>query len=146
MFPEVLKQAIVTPIIKKASLDGNDLKNYRPVSNISFIGKVIEKAAISQINDHLRANDLEESLQSAYKMKHSTETALIKVKNDISSALDDNKAVFLVMLDLSAAFDTIDHDILLQRLNHGFGHRPKLVPILYHRSSVLCHCWWRYVR
>ncbi len=121
VFPEDLKRAIVTPILKKPTLDWNGLQNYRPVSNISFIGKVIEKAAICQVNEHLEANNLEEVAQSAYKCKHSTETALLVVNDHISRALDDNHAVFLVMLDLSAAFDTIDHDILFQRLDHDFG-------------------------
>ncbi|XP_072043250.1 uncharacterized protein [Amphiura filiformis] len=121
IFPGDLKQAIVTPILKKPNLDWNNLQNYRPVSNIAFIGKLIEKAAIIQINDHMHANELDELCQSAYKEKHSTETALLKVTNDIARAIDDNKAVFLIMLDLSAAFDTIDHDILFSRLEHGFG-------------------------
>jgi hypothetical protein len=121
VFPDDLKQAIVTPILKKTNLDWNNLHNYRPVSNIGFIGKVIEKAAMLQVNEHMHVNDLDELYQSAYKQKHSTETALLKVANDIAIALDENKAAFLVMLDLSAAFDTIDHDILFHRLEHGFG-------------------------
>ena len=78
-----MKQTIVTPIIKKTSLDWKELKNYRPVSNISFIGKVIEHAAISQFKEHMEKNDLNEVSQSAYKNKHSTETALLKVKDNI---------------------------------------------------------------
>ena len=82
---------------------------------------MIEKAAINQVNGHLEANNLEEVAQSAYKCKHSTETALLVVKDHISRALDNNHAVFLVMLDLSAAFDTIDHDILFHRFDNDFG-------------------------
>jgi hypothetical protein len=121
VFPCELKQAIVTPILKKQSLDWNNLQNYRPVSNVNYIGKLIEKAAISQVNDHMENNDLEECMQSAYKRRHSTETALLVVKNNIMKALDENRAVFLVMLDLSAAFDTIDHNILFHRLESDFG-------------------------
>ncbi len=121
VFPMDLKQTIVTPILKKTTLDCNDLNNYRPVSNIGFIGKVIERAAIIQVNEHTQANNLDEPFQSAYKKKHSTETALLKVKNDITQAIDDNRAAFLIALDLSAAFDTIDHGILLHRLEHDFG-------------------------
>ena len=61
----------------------------------------------------MEKNDLNEVFQSAYKNKHSTETALLKVKDDITRALDKNHATFLIMLDLSAAFDTIDHGILV---------------------------------
>lgn len=121
IFPHSFKQAIVTPIIKKSSLDWNELKHYRPVSNICFIGKVIEKAVISQLNDHMERNGLNEAFQSAYKNRHSTETALIKVKDDITRALDRNHAVFLIMLDLSAAFDTIDHEILFDQFEHVYG-------------------------
>ena len=114
--PSLLKRALVKPLIKKPSLDKENLKNYRPVSNLPYIGKLIEKAAIKQINEHLTENNLHEPLQSAYTTNHSTETALLKVTNDIFMALDKRHCVFLVLLDLSAAFDTIDHDMFLQRL------------------------------
>ena len=106
---------------KKQYSDCYELKKYRPVSNISFIGKVIEKAGISQFNEHMEKNDLTEVFQSAYKNKHSTETALLKVKDDITRALDKNHPAFVIMLDLSAAFDTIDHGILFHQFKHDFG-------------------------
>ena len=121
VFPSRLREAVVSPIIKKATLDKNILKNYRPVSNISYLSKIMEKLACAQINDHLNKNDLFENFQSAYRKRHSTETALLKVKTDIMKAMDNNKAVAVVMLDLSAAFDTVDHQILSRRLSETFN-------------------------
>ena len=76
---------------------------------------------LSQVNDHLISNKLFSPLQSAYKPHHSTETALLKIMNDLLTALDNGKICFLTLLDLSAAFDTIDHNILLHPLEHTFG-------------------------
>ena len=108
-------------MIKKSNADRNSLKNYRPVANLPFLSKVIEKAASRQVMDHVDSNYLGEPLQSSYKRHHSTETALLKVKNDLLCSLDNNKAVLMVLLDMSAAFDTVDHDILLDRLESKFG-------------------------
>jgi len=119
--PTALKEAIVKPLLKKPSLDKEDFKNYRPVSNLAFLGKVIEKAAIQQIDQHISNNNLHEPLQSAYTKNHSTETALLKVSNDILRALDKGKGVYMVLLDLSAAFDTIDHTVFLSRLEKVYG-------------------------
>ena len=66
VFPQAMKQAIVTPILKKINSDWNDLKNYRPVSNIDFVGKIIEKAAVVQVNEHMQANDLDDLFPSDY--------------------------------------------------------------------------------
>ena len=97
------------------------MKNYRSVSNLTFISKVIEKVISGRLNEHLINNSLFHPLQSAYRDKHSTETVLIKVQNGILSALDAGSSAILLMLDLSAAFDTIDHDILLSRLCNVYG-------------------------
>ena len=83
------------------------MKNYRPVANLSFISKIIEK--LLQIHDHLINNDID-NFQSAYKAGHSCETALLIVYNDIVTTIGRGNGVMLVLLDLSAAFDTIDHD------------------------------------
>ena len=115
--PDSLKKAVITPILKKQSLDRNVLKNYRPVSNLPFLSKVMEKIVAHQLTSYLTLNSLLEPLQSAYRKSHSTETALTKVDNDICMALDAGQCVFMVLLDLSAAFDTIDHDILITRLS-----------------------------
>ena len=119
--PGILKQAILKPLLKKPSLDSNDFKNYRPISNLRFISKTIEKCVAKQLIQHLDINDLGETYQSAYKRNHSTETTLIRVDNDIAMAIDKHNSVILVLLDLSAAFDTVDHGILLSRLSNRFG-------------------------
>jgi len=120
-FPSSLKEAIVTPALKKLGLDSNNFKNYRPVSNTAFLSKLIERSALCSVSNHIQHNNLSQVYQSAYRSGHSTETALLRVKSDILSAIDNQRAVFLVLLDLSAAFDTIDHDCLLNRLSDIFG-------------------------
>ena len=120
-FPSAARKAIIRPTLKKSSLDKNSLRNYRPVSNLSFLGKILEKVACSRLIKHMNENNLTDPFQSAYKSCHSTETALVKVKNDIMAALDVNQVVLLVLLDLSAAFDTIDRQTLLSRLSRRIG-------------------------
>ena len=71
--------------------------------------------------DHIHTNNLMEPLQSAYKSYHSTETALLKVKADILKVMDNQEVTCLVLLDLSAAFNMVDHKILLERLENYFG-------------------------
>ena len=119
-FPDDLKVALVRHLLKKINLDLVE-KNYRPVSNLQYIGKLIEKAVNIQLNDHITTNNLMEPMQSAYRVGHSTETASIKVKADILNAIDNKEVVCLVVLDLSAAFDMVDHQILLERLKIMFG-------------------------
>jgi hypothetical protein len=121
VFPQSFKFAHVTPILKKHNLDVNEFKNYRPVSNLSFLSKILEKLALSQLTTYLTSNNLFNELQSAYRQGHSTETALLKVVNDLLLSLDKKHVALLTLLDLSAAFDTIDHVILLKRLEDDFG-------------------------
>ena len=114
--PSVFKHAVVRPLLKKPSPDSNNLKNYRPVSNLSFLSKVIEKTVLRQPFAYLNSHDLLCPLQSAYRPCHSTETTLLKITNDILRALDYGDAAVLTLSDLSSAFDTVDHYILLHRL------------------------------
>ena len=125
LFPCALRTAVVRPLLKKDNLDRNTMNNYRPISNIPFISKLLEKVAVSRLVEHLSKNNLMEEYQSAYRADHSTETALLKVHHDISSALDQSHAVAHVILDLSAAFDTIDQNQLLSLLNAEFGVHDK---------------------
>ena len=119
LVPDGFKKAVVTPLIKKASLAVEDLKNYHPVSGLSFISKLVEHVVAKQLVDHIHRYGLDNSYQSAYKSGHSMETALLSIKNDIH--LSRGEATALVLLDLSAAFDTIDHSTLLSCLRDWFG-------------------------
>ena len=109
-FSENWKEALVKPLLKRAGLD-TVFNNLRPISNLQFISKLAERAVYEQTYDHLILNDLFPEFQSVYRKRYSTETALLKVHND----------TLLVLLDLSAAFDTIDHATLLLRLETSFG-------------------------
>ncbi len=122
-FPSTFKKAIIRPILKKSNLDPEEMKNYRPISNLHFISKILEKIVSNRIEDHLLTNDLHDPLQSAYRTAHSTETALLKVNNDILASLDKGQCTLLASLDLSAAFDTVDHAILITRLRNTYGIR-----------------------
>ena len=97
------------------------MKNYRPVSNLNFITKIIEKIMSNRIRSHLDKNYLSNTNQSAYKPLHSTETALLKIHNDICMNMDSGKATALVLLDLSAAFDTLDHSSIIEPLSGLYG-------------------------
>ena len=121
VIPMNLKRALVTPLIKKANADPDIFKNYRPISNLPFLFKTIERIASKQIQNYVDTNNLNANHQSAYRKYHSTETALVRVTNDILRAVDNHHHVILVLLDLSAAFDTLDHSILLQRFQERFG-------------------------
>lgn len=92
-----------------------------PIADIPFLSKVIEKSVAIQVHNYLNCYGLFPSLQSAYRKHHSTESALLRVSNDIFGILDSQREVILVLLDLSAAFDTIDHHLLLTRLRTYFN-------------------------
>ena len=103
---------------QKTSLDQNVLKNYCPISNLPFLSKILQKVVLHKPLAHLQENNLCNPFQSSYRNGHSTETA-----NDLLNAMDEDEISVLLLLDLSAAFDTIDHQILLSRLETVFGIR-----------------------
>ena len=116
-FPISFKSSIVIPLIKKPGLDREMLKKFRPVSNLSFLSKVIEKVISIRILD----NNIVDSFQSAYRAGHSCETALLRVYNDIVTTVGKGNGSFLVLLDLSTAFDTIDHNNVFYILEKYVG-------------------------
>ena len=97
------KQAMVRPFLKKPELDMNNLKNYRPVWNLSFVSKIIRKVVASRIKDPLDKHKLHDNQRSGYHSFHSTVSVLLRVHHDIATVLDNNSCSILVMLDLSAA-------------------------------------------
>ncbi len=112
--PSELKTAHIKPLLKKIALDPDDLKNYRPV-------KVVERIVSARLHTYLQESDLHTTFQSAYKPNHSVESALTRVQNDLLHAMDNQEVTVLVLLDLSAAFDTMEHRVLLDRLNQDYG-------------------------
>lgn len=121
IFPDSHKHAVVFPRLKKPSLDPDDSNSYRPISNLSFISKLIERVVANRYIDHAELNKLFPVKQSAYRRHHSTESAVLSVMNDVIRSIDEGKVVPLVLLDLSAAFDTVDHEILLEVLHNRFS-------------------------
>lgn len=117
IFPSSEKRAVVKPLLKKVGLDEEVLNNYRPVSNPSFLSKIIEKAMLMQLLPFFQTINVIPKFQSAYRESHSTETALCKIYNDLVENVCLGSTSLLVLLDLSAAFDTIDHQILLTDLS-----------------------------
>ena len=120
-FPSALECAIIRPVLKKQGLERDILTNYRPVSNLPFLGKVIEKAVSLQVTNYLSQHLLGDPLQSAYKAGHSCEPALLKVSSDIQLVFDDGEGMLMAVLDLSAAYVLVDHNILLSRMKSQLG-------------------------
>ena len=124
--PDSMKLAYITPILKKSSLDTSILSNYRPISQLSTISKVLERVVSSQLTSYLVSNSIADKFQSAYLPLRGTDTALSKIINDIAISIDSNSPTYLILLDLSSAFDTVNHAILSNRLNsigiHGQVH------------------------
>ena len=126
VFPEQLKNAAVRPNIKNQDGDVNDYKNYRPISNLPLLSKILEKCVLRQLNQHLSINDLHAKYQSGYRKFHSCETATLRIYNDLLCITDNGSQAILLLLDLSAAFDTINHSILLKKLKNSYGFKDQV--------------------
>src|SRR5208282_2402320 len=120
-FPAHYKNAQVMPLLKKTDLDRSSPVNYRPISNLRTVSKVLERLALIQLRPHLLNSMNFSEYQSGYRTGHSTETALLEVLDNIYTAGDDKQFSVVIGLDLSAAFDTVQPDILIGRLHDEFG-------------------------
>ena len=121
VFPDQFKFCSVHPLLKKPNCDKDDLCNYRPISHLFFLSKLTERVAKNRLTNFISNNNLLNSSQSAYTNYHSTETTLLAVHDHIIRAISQQQITCLCLLDLSAAFDTIDHSILIERLSSWFG-------------------------
>jgi hypothetical protein len=119
--PPSQKRALVFPSLKKPNLDTNLCQNFRPISNLSFLSKTLERLVSLQFLPYLEQAGLLPSNQSGFRAHHSTETALLSLLTEIFSAVDKAELTLLALYDVSAAFDMVDHDILLQRLQTSYG-------------------------
>ena len=143
IFPADCKLARVSPIFKKG--DKTDMNNYRPISVISAVAKIFEKAIYDQLQEYLNENSLLSNCQSGFRSLHSTLTALIEATNDWSINIDRGNLNGVVFIDLKKAFDTIDHEIILRKLTcYGFDtHTLKwfesYLSNRYHKCNVNGH-------
>ena len=119
--PSSQKTAMVMPRLKRSGLDPAEIKNCRPISNLPFMSKVIEKLILAQLTHYLTVNGLFPKFQSGFRRYHSTETAVLRVVSDIYSAIGQDQVSLLALLDVSAAFDTVDHGIFLERRSTSYG-------------------------
>jgi len=117
--PAIFKAAYISPCLKKVDMDPTDVRSHRPISNLSVISKLLERLVARQLLAHLISTGLLPRLKLAYRTNHSTETAVLKFLSDILLAIVTGDLSALV-LDLSAAFNTVDYGILLQRLDSSY--------------------------
>ena len=132
---------------QKEVSDHNDLNNYRPLSNLYFIAKILEKHVLSQVSSYLNSHNLYNACKSAYRPGHSTETALLKVVNDLFLSLNKGNISVLALIVFSSTFYTIDHTTLVHRLHTDFGFTDTVLQWLSsylndrtHYVSLSNHC------
>jgi Reverse transcriptase (RNA-dependent DNA polymerase) len=142
--PLDFKAAYITLLLKKANMDPDDVRLYRPISNLSVMSKLLERLVAQQLLSILNISRLLPELQSAYRAHHSTETAVLKVLMDILRAVDTGDLAVLALFDPSAAFDTVDHATLLRRLDVSYGIRGRaLTWFTSYRGGryLVCSLW-----
>ena len=115
------QSACITPTLKKAGMDPADPKPYQPLSSLTVLSKLLQRLVSQQLLAYLKEINLLSSHQSAYRDHHSMETADLRVLSDILLVLDSGNIAVFVLLDPSAASDTVDHAMLLQRLRTSYG-------------------------
>jgi exonuclease III len=125
--PSLLKSSLITPILKKDNLDPNSSENYRPISNIPFLSKILEKVISRQLTDFLDSDNFLAKYQSAYRRYHSTETSTTRILSDLITQTESGKLTLISFLDMSAAFDTVDHSILFSKLQSEFGLQSRCI-------------------
>ena len=134
--PNGLKSAIVKPLYKKSSR--LDVGNYRPVSILPTISKILERAVYVQMEKHLKDNNILYEFQSGFRTSYSTDTCLINLQDGIRKEISQGKYVGMVLIDLQKAFDTVDHDILLEKLDAmGFNHNKWFESYLKGRKQMV---------
>ena len=116
-----IKWSIITPLLKKAGLDIEEYKNFRPVNNLVFLSKLLERCADNQLDEHMTINNIHEPTQFAYKKFHNTETMMLGVTDEVLQGFDQNQATVIIFLDLSAAFDTINIDKVIEIMDDEIG-------------------------
>ena len=121
VFPSSLKHAIAEPKLEKPYLDPSDLQNFRPISKLPFLANILEKVVSNQLTSFLEAHSIYDTFQSGFRKHHSTETALLIVSSDILMSANAERCTVVVLLDLSSAFDTVDHLILINRCGMWLG-------------------------
>jgi len=121
VFPSTSKHGRVTPLLKKPGLDKTAMANCRPITNLSTLSKLLERLVLSRLRPHVLSSGNFSEFQSAYRAGHSTETALLRVFNDVVRNIDNQRVTVLLAFDISAAFDTIYFDVLADRLKVDFG-------------------------
>ena len=139
-FPENLKKTIIQPVLKDFNLDQECYNHFRPLNSLPFSSKIVEKVIHLQLNYYIETNKLYPQYQSAYREHHSCETALLKMTDEIQLAISNKQSTCLLMLDSSAAFDTVDQSILLNKLERNFNIRGGALKLIksYFTKRTFC--------